>query len=436
MSVDVNEADRTTAAETAITFIRVDAANGGQPADERGQPADQQGASGCADAGDHPSGEAEEDSPLNRRIATLASGVWFCGGLLTLYTLYIGRNLFVPVTIAVFAYLTLRPLVRGATKLGVPAPLSAAAVMVALAMMIGILFYLVAEPAKAMLNTAPESLAVARGKLSFIFDRLESVNEATEDISDTAAKQDMGVEEPIPVQIKQSTWTTTSPILTGTGNILSLISIAAALLYFLMASGDQLLRNLTGTIPTFSSKRRFLEVVENVQDALSSYLGCVTAINACLGVAIGTAMWYLQMPAPLMWGVAAMLLNFLPIFGAVCGIAAAFFIAIVSFEQVSYAFLVAGTYAALTTFEGQFITPSVLGKSMRLSSAVVFLSIVIWGWMWGIAGIFLAVPILLTLAMVSEKVEALAPVAAVISGSAPQTPTHKDEHNKSSTAAA
>lgn len=359
---------------------------------------------------------------LRRHLGVLAAGVWFCGGLLTLYTLYIGRNLFVPVAIALFAYLTVRPIVRGATKLGCPPALAAVAILVTLASLIGLISFLVAEPAQTMLSEAPRSVGVAREKLSFIFDRLERVNEATADITQETEDQSGAVEDqPVPVQIKQSTWTTTSPILAGTGNVLSLVSIAFALLYFLMASGDELLLSLTSTIPSFSSKRRFLEVVINVQDALSRYLAWVTIINTGLGVTVGLAMWWLQMPAPLLWGVAAMLLNFLPIFGAICGVAAAFFVALVSFEHVSYAFLVAGTYMALTSLEGQFITPSILGKSMRLSSAVVFLFIVIWGWMWGVAGIFLAVPILLTITMICEKFPWLAPVAAVLAGT-PQQP--------------
>ncbi len=373
---------------------------------------------------------ADEEPSLGRRIATLSAGVWFCGGLLTLYTLYIGRNLFVPVAIALFAYLTLRPLVRGATKVGVPPAVAATTVMLSLSLMLGILFYLVAGPAQEMLKDAPHSMSIAREKLSFIFDRLERVNRATEEIAEETGDGEAMVEkEPVPVQIKQSTWTTTSPILAGTGNVLSLVSISLALLYFLMVAGDDLLRNLTSTIPTFSSKRRFVEVIENVQDALSSYLGWVTLINTCLGVVIGLAMWLLQMPSPLLWGVAAMLLNYLPIVGAIIGIATAFFVALVNFEHVSYAFLVAGTYFALTTLEGQFITPSILGKSMRLSSAVVFLFIVIWGWMWGIAGIFLAVPILLTLVMICEKLEMLSPVSAVIGGSPPEPPRNLKEHD-------
>lgn len=414
MSAHRPQAPPPTATPSVATSIQVDPASG-QLVDAV-ESAQSEVPPNTANAGD------EEEPSLSRRISTLSAGVWFCGGLLSLYTLYIGRNLFVPVAIALFAYLTLRPIVRGATKVGVPPAVAATTVMLSLSLMLGILFYLVAGPAQEMLKNAPQSMSIAREKLAFIFDRLERVNQATEEIAEETGEGEAIVDkEPVPVQIKQSTWTTTSPILAGTGNVISLVSISFALLYFLMVAGDELLRNLTSTIPTFSSKRRFIEVIENVQDALSSYLGWVTLINTGLGIVIGLAMWLLQMPSPLLWGVAAMLLNFLPIVGAIVGISAAFFIALVNFEHVSYAFLVAGIYFVLTSLEGQFITPSILGKSMRLSSAVVFLFIVIWGWMWGVAGIFLAVPILLTLVMISEKLEVLSPVSTVIGGSAPET---------------
>src|SRR5688572_23464290 len=108
MSDHGTEAKPSAAIQSAAASYQVDPASGGLvgAAEPAVQPAD--------------SDTAEVEPTLGDRIATLSAGVWFCGGLLSLYTLYIGRNLFVPVTVAVFAYLTLRPIVRGATKVGVP----------------------------------------------------------------------------------------------------------------------------------------------------------------------------------------------------------------------------------------------------------------------------------------------------------------------------
>ncbi|KAA5547125.1 AI-2E family transporter [Roseiconus nitratireducens] len=356
------------------------------------------------------------------RLGWIAAGIWLCGILLVAYTLYIGRNLFVPIAVATFAYLTVRPLVRAAQRLGVPPPVSAAVIVVGLALLIGGGSYMLSGPAKEMMADVPQSLGDAKKKLSFIFDRLETVNEATENITEaTEEEMEETEDKPVPVVVKQPAWTTSSPLIAGTGNFVSFMSIAIVLFYFLTAAGEQLIENLLRSLPTFRSKRQFIEILNSVQDGLSHYLAWVTAINIALGCAIGTAMWLLGMPSPVLWGVAGALLNFIPIVGAVCGVILAFFVALVNFEP-SYAFLVAGTYMALTTLEGQFITPSLLGKSMRLSSVLVFLSIVLWGWMWGMMGVFLAVPILIAVTMISERLEAMAPISAVLSGGAPEPP--------------
>ncbi|HBE61586.1 MAG TPA: AI-2E family transporter [Rhodopirellula baltica] len=354
---------------------------------------------------------------LSKNVRWASFGIWLCAGFLTLYALYIGRNLFMPILVAGFAYLTLRPVVRAMGRIGIPSGVAATAIMLAIATVFGTIGYVLSGPAQDMLQQVPGSMPEVKEKLGFIFDHLETVNQATEDISDTADKENITSEEkPVPVEIKQPAWTTTSPLIAGTGNAVSFVSIAAALLFFLMAAGDSLIVSVVSSLPSFSSKRRFIEVLEGVQDALSSYLAWVTCINACLGVCIGTAMWLLGMPSPLLWGVAAMFLNFIPIVGAMVGIAMVFFVALVSFEHASFAFVVAGTYATLTALEGQFITPTLLGKSMKLSSALVFISIVIWGWMWGMLGVFLAVPILIAVVMVMEKLEATSSMNAMLNG--------------------
>jgi predicted PurR-regulated permease PerM len=358
--------------------------------------------------------DADQDV-LTRHVGLAASGIWFCAILMAFYTLYIGRNLFLPIAVALFAYLTVRPIIRSCSRVGIPTGVSAGAVMLTLGFVIGGGAYALSGPAQTMLAEVPSSISEARMKLSFLFDQLETVNAATEDISITAERESMsGDDKPVAVQVKQPAWSATSPLIYGTGNLASFISISAVFLYFLMAAGDTLICNMMSALPTFSSKRRFIETIENVQDALSSYLAWVTAINAGLGVCIAAAMWLLGMPSPILWGVAAMLLNFIPIVGALFGVAMVFFIALVNFDHASYAFVVAGTYMTLTTFEGQFVTPSLLGKSMELSSVLVFLSVVVWGWMWGIMGVFLAVPILITVTMISKKLDSMAPLSALL----------------------
>lgn len=353
-------------------------------------------------------------------IHTIACCLVFMTAILALYTLYVARNLFIPIAVALFAYLTLRPTVAGLRKWRVPAPLSATGILLLLVASIGFGVYMVAGPLEAVVKEMPRSVAEVKRKLAFVLDQVETVNEATQDLSDAAEDQMEPAEErPVPVEIKQPAWTRSSPLIAGTGNFLSQASISAVLLFFLLASGDQFVTNLLSALPSIRRKRQLIEVIRNTETALSSYLACVTTINIGLGVCIGLIMWCYGMPNPLAWAVAAALLNYIPIIGALVGIAAAFLVALITLDGLTMACIVSLSYAVFTTLEGQFITPAVLGRSMKLSSLMVFVFIVIWGWMWGLAGIFLAVPILIAIAMMCEKLEPLRPLSKVLSGNVP-----------------
>lgn len=346
-----------------------------------------------------------------------------CAVMLVLYALYYARSLIIPIATSVVLYLTLRPIVRHAKHIGIPSPVGAIGTIVGILLTLGLGTYLVLEPAKETIGSAPQHLAVAKEKLSFITDRLKDVDEAKEDLAETedAAAGEVANEKPVPVQIKQPTWTSGWSYLSGTGNVVSFLTICIALLYFLLATGDDLLRSVMRSLPNFSSRRKLVEVIENVQEGLGSYLAQVSAINAGLGVCVAVVMWMLGMPSPVMWGVMAFAFNFIPIVGAIAGALIIFFVALLNFEPTYYAFIITLAFMTLTSLEGQFITPAILGRSMSMSPVLVFLSIVVWGWMWGIMGVFLSVPILIAARMACEGYEDLRPLAMILGAEIPET---------------
>lgn len=340
-----------------------------------------------------------------------------CAVMLVLYAMYFASSLIVPILTSLFAYLTLRPLVRRLGRIAIPPGFGAAIIMLGLTGLIAIGTLFVFEPAKQMIDRAPQNLQVVKQRLSFILDKLEAFNKATDEMADaTSDSTQPAPDEPVPVEVKQPAFTANLTILSGTGNAMSFFMLTGVLLYFLLACGDDLLENIMPALPNLRSRIQLLGVIENVQDGLGRYLAQVTAINFCLGVAVSIATWLLGMPSPLVWGVMAMTLNYIPIVGALTGVLIIFFVALVNFDAAYYAFIVAGVYGALTTIEGQFITPSILGRSMEMSPILVFLSIAIWGWMWGLMGVFLSVPILIAVRMASEQYESLTGMATVLGG--------------------
>jgi predicted PurR-regulated permease PerM len=124
-------------------------------------------------------------------------------------------------------------------------------------------------------------------------------------------------------------------------------------------------------------------------------------------------MWALGLPTPVLWGVMAALLNFIPFAGATVGAMVVFLVALLQFD-LSYACLAPAIYVFVNVIESYWVTPALLGKSMSLNPVVILLSITLWGWMWGIGGVFMAVPLLVVLKIICDNVETLTPLGRMM----------------------
>ena len=159
---------------------------------------------------------------------------------------------------------------------------------------------------------------------------------------------------------------------------------------------------------------------------MSHYLLTVTLINFGLGAVIGTAMALIGMPQPLVWAVVAFLLNYLPYLGPIFGAGLSAVVAIVTFDSLAYAALAPALYMIATSIEGQFLTPVILGRRLELNTVSVFVTVVFWGWLWGIAGAFMAVPFLVCLKVICDNVESMATLGNFL-GAANPTAQGSDE---------
>ena len=168
-------------------------------------------------------------------------------------------------------------------------------------------------------------------------------------------------------------------------------------------------------MPTLSDKKRAVSIAHEIEAQVSRYLFTVTLINCCLGFAVGTTVGLLGLPNPVMWGAMVALLNFIPYLGALTGIICMTLGAVLSFDSFSYALLFPASYLVLATLEGNFITPLVMGRSLTLNPVLVVLSLTFWGWMWGITGVILAVPILAAFKIFCSHIEPMEPLAEFIS---------------------
>ena len=328
------------------------------------------------------------------------------------YTIYFLRSLLLPIVLALLLSYLLRPIVRAFGKAKIPPLIGSALLLFSLVGMMGYGASFLAAPAAGWLEKAPYSLQQLREKLIPFKRPMEKVAQASGAIEDLTASDNAETETPT-VQVKQNALS--DRLMVHTPEFLVSALTMLILLYFLLAYDGVFLAKLIKLMPTLSDKKRAVSIAHEIEAQVSRYLFTVTLINIGLGIAVGTTVGFLGLPNPIMWGAMVAVLNFIPYLGALTGIICMTLGAVLSFDSMSYAMLFPLSYFVIATLEGNFITPFVMGRSLTLNPVLVLLSLTFWGWMWGITGIILAVPILAAFKIFCSHIEPMEPLAEFIS---------------------
>jgi predicted PurR-regulated permease PerM len=365
---------------------------GSRPKENRTQERTKLSATGHGN-GDNP--KTEFKSVALKGLFVIAS---FC-------TLYFARALILPFILALLLNFLLRPVVRALKRIKIPELAGAALVLMALLGSAGYGVIRLSGPAAEWINKAPESLHQIESKVGFIRKPLENVNHAIEELKRIAR---MDEERRPEVEIKPPG--ITDAVLTGTREVLVKSSVMFILLYFLLASGDLFLRKVIKFFPKLQEKKRIVRITREVEHHTSRYLYTVTVINFSMGMSIALGMYLIGMPNPLLWGVMAGFLVFLPYIGGLMGISIVTIVALLTFDSIGRVLLAPAIYIALEIIQGQLVTPVVLGLRFTLNPVAIFIWLIFWGWMWGIVGAMLAFPMLTIFKILCDHVRPLAPI--------------------------
>src|SRR6266487_1529437 len=325
------------------------------------------------------------------------------------YTIYFMRSILLPIVLALLLSYLLRPIVRALAKLKIPLPVGAALILIGLLALVGYGISTLAAPAVGWLQKAPTGLAELQHKLLPVKKSVAQVTQATGEIEKLASAN----AEIKTVEVKRHP--ITEMLFMRTPEFIASAILSLILLYFLLVYDQTFIAKLVKLLPTLSDKKTAVGIAHDIESQISRYLFTITAINACLGAAVGTAVGLLGLANPAMWGVLVALLNFVPYLGALTGIICMTIGAVWSFDSLGYALIFPAIYLALGTLEGSFITPWVMGRSLTLNPVIILLSLTFWGWMWGIVGIILAVPILAAFKIFCTHIKPLEPLAEFLS---------------------
>jgi len=328
-------------------------------------------------------------------LATLAVG----------FTLWAAQELVLPILLAMFFALIGNPIIRGLQRVYVPRFLGALLVLLGGLFAAGALGNQLIEPAGEWVRQVPREMKQVAPKLRDLYKPMLDANKAAQNIARAAG----GESTSKPVQVIRTEANEPFKVLTATPRRVASVLAVVLLTFFFMVYGQQLQRNAIALLPTRQQKKLTVEILTSIERAISRYVLTITVINMCLGLALSGALYWLGVPMQeaLLWGTMAAILNFAPYVGPLIGIIIMLLMGFVAFDDLWPSLLPAGIYLALHTLEGQIVTPIILGHSMRLSPLVLILALMVFGWLWGIIGLLLAVPLLVCVKLVLARIEGL-----------------------------
>ena len=314
--------------------------------------------------------------------------------LAILYTFYFATDLFLPIFIALFLSTILRPLVRHLCRIGLPASLAAALVLtVVIGTSVSATVNL-SQPATEWVNRLPSLEREIRSKLWQVTESIEQAKQATEKIQKIAEVED-GKPPKSEVVVKgpslldkafASTWLTFVQIL-----------IVIPLTFFFLSQDSTQTRRAISRIPWRAHQRSVEDLIDAVQQTVTRYLQISALIYLSLGIVTAILLYLLNMPNPVLWGALAALLGFIPYVGPMIVFCCISIVSLVTFDSWWQIGAPPLAYGLLTIVEGSFITPAILGRQLTISPIAIFLSMLVWTWVWGIPGALLSVPILVVM---------------------------------------
>ena len=341
-----------------------------------------------------------------------SAGILILAVLAIVYTLYFGKEILLPIALALVLKLLLQPAMRLLhERLRLPGALAALLLIIAVFSAVAAVGFTISVPASGWIQKAPESLPLLKDKLAILRQPLDYLQNGLKELENLTGPT--GGRAGQTVTVKQGSGLAGS-LATGTATTLSRSFTTMIILFFLLASGDRLLRGFVEVLPRFKDKRTAVEIATEIEENISGYLLTITMMNALVGVATGIAMKLCGLGDPILWGAMAFLLNYIPILGPMTGVVIFFLVGIVTFDWPWYAFVPAGIYLLIHIAEGETITPMLLAKRFTLNPVLVIVSLFFWHTVWGIPGALLAVPLLAIFKIVADRIEPLKPLGHII----------------------
>ncbi|MBS7698366.1 MULTISPECIES: AI-2E family transporter [unclassified Chelatococcus] len=329
--------------------------------------------------------------------------------LALLTTAYVAADIILPIVLAFVLKLLFQPVMRLLEKLGLPRSVAALLLILAVFGAIVGIGAAISGPATAWASKFPEGVPRLQERLRFLDEPITTLRTFLHQ-ADRIVQGGVGGGSPA------STSAIASVLFSSTTHFAGSFFETILILFFLLMSGNTFLKRTVEILPSFKDKRQAVELSQRVEENISAYLLTITLMNVAVGLATGLAMWACGLGDPVLWGVVAFFLNYVPIMGPFFGVGIFLLAGLLILDPIWAALLPAALYLVIHVIEGEIVTPMLLARRFTLNPVLVIISLIFWFWMWGVPGAILAVPMLAIFKIVCDGVQPLAAIGHFLTG--------------------
>jgi predicted PurR-regulated permease PerM len=377
-----------------------------------------------------------------RLAKRVSASVMVLAGVATLALLYAGREVFIPITFALTLAALLHPVLRAMRAIRIPAPVAATVAVLGTVIIVALVGLSLEPPLRALSAQVPKSVNVARTKVSELggpFAQLAPSSTSGKQTGQSSSPRSQPSKDSASAKPASDTTPTSSPAPAGnaasssgegppgiagaitralgtTMSVLSEIVEVLLLALFLLAAGDAWREKLSESITKADRRRAALDAAVEMRAVVVRYLVATAVINIGQAIIISLILWALGIPSPVVWGALTFVFEFVPYLGGLVLMALLLIAGLSSGGGFAHALLAPASYLVVTTLQNNVVSPVAYGQRLRLNPTAILVAVMVWYALWGVAGAFLAVPILAAISVIAAHVKALEPLRIVLEG--------------------
>ena len=364
----------------------------------------------------------EISGPTNVRSLALV----VLAAIATIYMVRAMRDVFMPLVLSLLVFHLLAPFVQRLVKWRLPRVLAALVVVASLVGVAGAAAWSLTDDAVAVVQHLPEAArrlrtivrSVGPSTGPSLTDKVQEVAKELESTASEAMGQQQAPRGVTRVQVDQPMLRGSDVVLGGARNVIVVGGSAVLVLVcatFMLVGSDRLKRIVVEIAgPTLTSKKVTVQILDEIARQIQRFLVVQLLTGAFVATLTGLTLWWLGLENAGIWGLVTGVLNTLPYFGPLLATIALTGISLVQFGTLDMVLWVAGSSLIITSLEGYWLTPYLLGQSAQMNQVAVFIAILFWSWMWGPIGLLLAVPLTTMIKVICDHVEELQPIGKLM----------------------